>query len=317
MTEYPARRNEHTETEPMRRLLLTACALICLVTLPGTARAAGDLIEKIESPYNTILIFRQPPYVTLAFGHKTRNYVESRRNPTDLLELSVEYTRPMIASLAYTSDPKKFLMIGMGGGSISWYVHQQIPDSQVTAIELDPEIIRLAGKYYRMKEDGRLRIVESDGRVHLLRDKGPYDVIFVDAYRGPFVPFHLLTKEFFELAKKRLAPGGVIAQNIEPSTMLFDKAQATILSVFDNIDLYPAAGNVVAIAYDGPRKTQAELDKAAAALQEKYRFRYDLRETVKGRQLVPPSVADTEPLTDDFAPVNTLKQIPAHNKKRQ
>lgn len=301
----------------MRLVTLIACALACLLLSPGEPRAAGDLIEKIESPYNTILVYRRPPYVTLAFGHKNRNYVESRRNPADLLELSVEYTRPMIASLAYAREHKKFLMVGMGGGSISWYVHEQVPDSHVTAIELDPEIIRLAEKYYRMKPDDRLRIVESDGRVYLLRDKESYDVIFIDAYRGPFVPFHLLTREFFQLVKKRLAPGGVVAQNIEPSTMLFDKAQATMLSVFDNIDLYPAAGNVVAIAYDGPRKSQDELDKAAAALQEKFRFRYDLRETVAARQLVPPSVGDTEPLTDDFAPVNALKEIPTHNKKRQ
>ncbi|MEC9368505.1 MAG: fused MFS/spermidine synthase, partial [Pseudomonadota bacterium] len=206
----------------MRLPILIVCALaLSLTPSPSPAQAGKELIEKIESPYNTILVYRRAPYVTLAFGYKNKNYVESRRNPDDLLELSVDYTRAMLASLVYAADRQKFLMIGMGGGSISWYVHEQLPNSHVTAIELDPEIIRLAEKYYRLKAGDRLRIVESDGRIFLVRDKDSYDVIFVDAYRGPFVPFHLLTKEFFELIKKRLKPGGVIAQNIEPSTMLF------------------------------------------------------------------------------------------------
>ncbi|MEC9368583.1 MAG: spermidine synthase, partial [Pseudomonadota bacterium] len=115
--------------------------------------------------------------------------------------------------------------------------------------------------------------------------------------------------------KKRLKPGGVIAQNIEPSTMLFDKAHATMLSVFENVDLFPAGGNVVAIGYDGPRKPKAELEAAAATLQQKLKLRYDLREVVATREILPPPAGDVVPLTDDFAPVNALKEIPSKNKK--
>jgi len=138
-------------------------------------------------------------------------------------------------------------------------------------------------------------------------------VIMVDAYRGPFVPFHLLTREFYLTAKRRLKPGGVLAQNIEPTTMLFDAAIATIGSVFDTVELYPASGNVVAIAYDGPPTDHAKLAARAAALQSEYGFKYDLTDMLGDRRLVT-KMPDRDPLIDDFAPVEMLKSIVRHNE---
>ena len=85
------------------------------------------------------------------------------------------------------------------------------------------------------------------GRSYMLKANATWDVIMIDAYRGPFVPFHLLTKEFFQLAKTKLNPGGVVVQNVEPTTMLFESAMATIKSVFANVDVYDAGGNIVTI----------------------------------------------------------------------
>ena len=114
-------------------------------------------------------------------------------------------------------------------------------------------MVDLAKKYFKFKETARLRTVVSDGRAFLIKDSEKWDVILIDAYRGPFVPFHLLTKEFYTLVKSRLSPGGVVVQNIEPSTMLFDSATATLKSVFPSVDLYDGGGNIVAIGYDGPQ----------------------------------------------------------------
>ncbi len=112
-----------------------------------------------------------------------------------------------------------------------------------------------------------MRAVVADGRSFLMRDNDRWDIILIDAYRGPFVPFHLLTKEFYTLVKSRLAPGGVVVQNIEPSTMLFDSATATLNSVFPSVDLYDGGGNVVAVGYDGPSMRQSDLVARATAMQ--------------------------------------------------
>src|SRR5262249_24982555 len=114
------------------------------------------------------------------------------------------------------------------------------------------------------------------GRTFLRQTKESYDLIMIDAYRGTFVPFHLLTKEFFTLVKQRLRPGGAVAQNIEPSTMLFPAAIATLKSVFVHVDLFEAEGNVVAVAYDWPAKTKEQLQARAQALQSQFQFRHPL-----------------------------------------
>ncbi len=300
--------------------IIIITAIVLLQLLGMTSLKAEQLLEKVESPYNTIYIYKQSPYITLAFGHKSRRYVESRRNPNDLMELPVEYTKSFTIGMAYPEKLNSFLMIGMGGGSTSWYLHKSLPKAKVTAVELDPEIVRLSRKYYGFKENGKQSenfiISELDGRMHILRKKESHDIIFVDAYRGQFVPFHLMTKEFFNLAKKRLNKGGVMVQNIEPSTMLYDSAIATIASVFDNVDVYRGGGNIVAIAYDGKEKPIGSLIDKATSLQETHKFRYDLPELIEKRTMLLDYNTKTKPLTDDFAPVNMLKTIKTYNKKR-
>lgn len=304
----------------MNKLTLLLSVLTFLLAHSAPLKAE-KLLEKVESPYNTIYIYKQTPYITLAFGHKSRRYVESRRNPNDLTELPVEYTKSFTIGMAYPKNLNSFLMIGMGGGSTSWYLHKSLPKAKVVAVELDPEIVRLSRKYYGFKQNGKqsenFTISELDGRMHILRKKQKHDIIFVDAYRGQFVPFHLMTKEFFTLAKKRLSKGGVMVQNIEPSTMLYDSAIATISSVFDHVDVYRGGGNIVAIAYDGEKKSIESLIDKATQLQETHKFRYALPDLIQKRAMLLDYNAKTKALTDDFAPVNMLKTIKTHNKKHK
>ena len=121
------------------------------------------------------------------------------------------------------------------------------------------------------------------------------------------------TKEFYTLVKSRLAPGGVVVQNIEPSTMLFDSATATLNSVFPSVDLYEGGGNVVAIGYDGPSLRQADLLARAAKVQERYNLRYDLRTMIATRRVL--QRPSGKILTDDFAPVETMRAIEQRNEK--
>lgn len=301
----------------MKKTITTAlCVAAALCVLAAPVRAAEPL-ETIESHYNSIFVFKEGTYVTLAFGHQSKRYVESRRNTEDLLELPVSYTRSLTAAVAYAEKLDTLLMIGMGGGSTSWYLHKHIPEASVTAVELDAEMIRLARKYFKMTPQPNLRIEEADGRLFLARDKTAYDLIMVDAYRGPFVPFHLLTREFYQLAKARLAPGGVLAQNVEPSTMLFDSTYATLLEVFDQVDFIPASGNVVAIAYDGKRRAELDLMRIARKRQKTFGLRYPLTRMIGSRKRLDRPGGDVKPLTDDFAPVNILKAIKVHNRKWQ
>jgi spermidine synthase len=283
------------------------------LTLPLHAQER-ILIESRESLYNNIYIYRDGSYLSMTFGHNRRLYFESIFNTANDRELPSPYTRYMTAALAYSETMGSVLEIGLGGGRTSWYIHKYVPDAILTVVELDPEVIVLAKKYFGIKEEPRFRIVARDGRMYLLRNKITYDAIFIDAYRGPFVPFHLLTTEFYRLVRSRLKPGGVVVQNIESNTMLFDAAVVTIRSVFDNLDLFDADGNTVAIAYDGPQINNTQLRHNALTRQQKYHFLYELPELLARRKSVV-RLPDMKPLTDDFAPVEYLKAIERHNRK--
>jgi spermidine synthase len=293
-----------------------ATGLLAIPAAIGLAATAQpELIVRVESLYNDISLFKDGNgYYILAFGAKRLNYVESRVNPRDELELPVYYTQSMTAGLAYAAELKDAAIIGLGGGRTAWYLHKSVRGLNMTAAELDPEVVKIAGEYLNVHEEPGFDIDVRDGRIWLKKTDGLYDFILVDAYRGSFVPFHLLTSEFYKLVASKLKPGGVAAQNVEPSTMLFDSAVATIKSAFDHVDFYRGAGNIVIIAYNGPEKSEAELAKVAAERQATYGFRYDLTEIVS-RRFAPEYDTTTAALTDDFAPVDDLKATARHNER--
>ncbi|MBI1250117.1 MAG: methyltransferase domain-containing protein [Alphaproteobacteria bacterium] len=278
------------------------------------AHAQETVIAQRESPYNTIYVVREGRYIALQFGVNRRIFHQSLYNPENPRELLFAYTRYMTAGLAYTASLNAICEIGLGGGRTAQYLHLHMPGVPIQCVELDPEVIALAQQYFGVTPERNLTITQADGRIFLRRARERFDLIFIDAYRGTFVPFHLLTREFFQTVKRRVAPGGAVVQNIEPTTMLYDAAIATLKAVFDHVDIYQADGNVVAIAYDGPVKGQRQLRARAAALQSQYNFRHPIAPMLDARRVV--SSARGQVLTDDFAPVESLRAMERHNQRQ-
>jgi spermidine synthase len=307
------------------RLLLSAVYLTLVAAALLASRAADvamfapDVIDSRESQYNDIQVIRRGEVVTLAFRYETRVYTESAFNVRDPLQLRSAYMRAMMAGLFYAKDLRSILDIGFGTGRTAAYVHAFVPEARVTSVELDPDVIDLARRHFGVRDDARFRVVARDGRMFLAETNERYDLVMIDAYRGPFVPFHLLTREFYALAASRLAEGGALVQNVEPTTMLFDAAAKTIGAVFPNVDAYRASRNVVLVAYAGAERASATLAAAAVARQQAYGFRYDLRELLADRLRLAEEREALDPnaavMTDDFAPVDALQAIQRHNRR--
>jgi spermidine synthase len=304
----------------VRSVVFGAFAGAVVGIVSAFAQDSRNLLEQKESLYNNIYVYEQSPYVSMTFGHNRRIYTESTYNTRDDRDLPVEYTRFMTASLMYAKNVHSVLEIGFGGGRTAWYLHRYLPNVTVTSVELDPTVVELAKKYFGIKEEPNFAIVNRDGRLFLSESKERYDVILIDAYRGPFVPFHLLTKEFYQIVKDHLADGGVVAQNVEPSTMLFDSAVKTINTVFPGLDFYRADGNIVTVAYDGTERKAEDLAATARDRDKSFGLRYSLLDMLAQRrriQIEGGTVIDAgaKVLTDDFAPVESLKSIERHNRK--
>jgi spermidine synthase len=274
-------------------------------------------VAHIETEYNDVFIIKRRNELTMSFQYKGFDYTESVANLTDADELPVKYTQVMTVGVAYPPEVKRVLMIGLGGGSISSYLGRFLPDATIDTVEVDPGVIAAAKKYFGMKATTRVRYLEGDGRVFLSRRKETYDLILLDAFQGGYVPFHLLTKEFYALLKQRLAPGGAAIFNVHEGTKLYASTLLTLRSVFPGVHLYPSGqGEMITVVTAGPAPDEATLAERAKTLQEKYLFRFELPALLARRTEKSGATQTGELLTDDFAPVNLYDTMGEKRKKK-
>ena len=272
------------------------------------ARRDGQLAH-IETEYNDIYISKRRTELTMSFQLKGWDYTELIANLKDADDLPLKYTRNMTLGVLYPQETKRVLMIGLGGGSISTYLGRHMPELPIDTVEIDPGVVTAAKKYFGIRETDKVRYLEGDGRVFLNRRKDTYDLILVDAFHGGYVPFHLLTKEFYALLKQRLTPNGAAAFNVHDGTKLYASTLLTLASVFGSVHLYPSGeGEVIAIATAGPAPDVETLASRAATLQERHKFRFALPQLLERRSERKPAQKG-ELLTDDFSPVNLYDTI--------
>ena len=207
-------------------------------------------------------------------------------------------------------------MIGLGGGTISTYLGRHIPDVTIDTVEIDPGVITAAKKYFGIRDSERIRYLDGDGRVFLNRNKQPFDLILCDAFHGGYIPFHLLTREFFRLVKRNLTPDGAVAVNIHDGTKLYVSTIMTMRAEFPSVHLYPTGeGEVIAIGTLKPRERDWVVARAAE-LQEKYKFRFPLPDLV-AKPLDKLDTAQGVILTDDFAPADLYNALRSSQRKKK
>jgi predicted membrane-bound spermidine synthase len=310
---------------------LLLVALIALAAPPGRAeelidggiRAAmvkrpNGRIAHIETEYNDVFITKRQNQLVMSFQVKGWDYTESVANLLDADDLPLRYAQVMTIATIYPETPKRILMLGLGGGSISTYLGRFMPEAAITTVEIDPGVIGAAKTYFGLRETERMRYRAGDGRVFLNRNRELYDLILLDAYRGGYVPFHLLTREFYTLVRQRLAPGGAAAFNVHDGTKLYASTVRTLAEAFPALDLYPTGlGETIVVATAAPLGKEA-LERKAADLQERYRFRFPLPQILQRRLDKPPAqAAKADIITDDFAPADVYDVMGKDPKRRK
>jgi spermidine synthase len=318
-----------------RRRAAAALALVALIPLLAAGPSHGEelvdeklrrelmakpdgQIARIETEYNDIYINKRRNALTMSFQLKGWHYTESVTNLSDPDDLPVAYTRTMTASLVYPRALKRLLMIGLGGGSISTYLGRAMKEIEIDTVEIDPGVIDVARKFFGIKDSPRVRYLDGDGRVFLTRNKTQYDLILVDAFHGGYVPFHLLTREFYALVRQRLAPGGAAVFNVHDGTRLYASTLRTLGVVFATTELYPSGEGEVSVVVTDETPEAEALERRAAALQEAHGFRYALPALLaKRRTDAKTQGAKGELLSDDFAPVDLYGATSGPEKRRR
>jgi spermidine synthase len=136
----------------------------------------ADLLDKMESPYNTIFVYQtKDGRHHMAFGYHRRRYFEAVDRPGHPLDLELPYTRFLTVGLAYAPQLNNILSIGMGGGATSSYLLDTVPQAHLTEVELDPDVVLLARKYFDFRDSARRTVIVEDGRKFLMGTQERYD----------------------------------------------------------------------------------------------------------------------------------------------
>ncbi|MGO9772188.1 MAG: spermidine synthase [Roseiarcus sp.] len=302
--------------------LLVVCAdnsyaddLLDLQARADALEQKDGLIAHIETEYNDVFLVKKDARLAMSFQRHQQQYTESVGNLGDPDELSVAYTQTMMVGAIYPDSLRKALMIGLGAGSMPTYLARFVPELVIDTVELDPGVIAAAKTYFGVRETPRTHVIENDGRVFLVRNHDIYDLILIDAFRGGYVPFHLLTKEFYTLLKQHLSPTGVAVFNVHADTKLYESTLLTLKAVFPTVDLYYRSGSLIPVAGAAAPLSRETLAQRAAALQARYRFRYPMPDLLAAR-VDWPNDLEGELLTDDFSPVSLYDAIKSNNKRQ-
>ena len=151
----------------------------------------------------------------------------------DLHKHMLNYSSLMFSSLVFVPEPERVLVVGLGGGVVPREFVYYLPDVKVDAIEIDPEIVEVAKRFFFFEESPQIRVRIGDGReiMHrmLTEENKPYDIIILDAFNGDYIPQHLMTTGFLEIVRKMLSDTGVVAANIFNSHPLYPSQVSTFM----------------------------------------------------------------------------------------
>lgn len=290
--------------------------IVIIFVLIGWDVIDAEVIHQTTSAYHNIKVIDTDGARYLYFDNAT----ETRMSLDNPLEGHFEYVEYFHIPWLIKDSIRKVTILGLGGGSIQKQVEHYYADVNITTVELDPKVVDVARQYFFVKQSDRHKIIIEDGRMFLRRSNERYDLIILDAYTadryGSYIPYTLVTKEFFALAKDRLNPNGVLAYNVIGSIYggsrdIVTAIYKTMKVVFRQIYMFPASTsrNVVLIATDSEDMlTRQQLEQKAELIMAGRKNGYpDLKARLKNlRTGAPLGLARATVLTDDFAPIEGL-----------
>jgi spermidine synthase len=148
-------------------------------------------------------------------------------------------------------DVESLAMIGLAGGTVPKRYTSFFGPIPIDGVEIDPEIVAVGRDYFEMNEPN-LDVHVADGRAFLRRSERRYTVVAIDAYRLPYIPWHLTTVEFFREVRAHLTDDGVVTINVGRTNdyQLVETMVATLRQVFPSVHAMdvPASFNTILVA---------------------------------------------------------------------
>jgi spermidine synthase len=284
------------------------------LTLPGPIKPVAEetrLMYEEESAYNLIQVVEDGQgwrYLLLNEGQGWH----SLYHPDQLLTgftWDFFLTGPLFRPTPFHQDQvERMAIIGLAGGTIARQYTAVYGPVNIDGVEIDPAIVRVGREFFGMNL-ANLNTIVADGRFFLAHAEHRYDVIAVDAYRLPYIPWHLTTVEFFRQARERLDDDGVLMVNVgrtESDFRLVKATVSTLRTVFPSTHVIPVPDsfNAIVVATMQPT-TVDDFARNLAAVKDPLLQKVGARAIAHWR----PMAADGPVFSDDQAPVEQLTNL--------
>jgi spermidine synthase len=193
-----------------------AVAILIILVVPWSSLSVSTI------SHNGTLIFEKETLFShldvIEYGDNRSLYLDGLRHSSmdldDPLDLVIDYTEFFHLGMLFNPTATDILFVGGGGFTGPKNFLQIYPDTKIDVIEIDSDVIDVAKTYFNLESSPRLQIFNDDARKHLSMFDKKYDLIVLDAYATNYVPYHLMTHEFFQILEERLEPDGVIISNL-------------------------------------------------------------------------------------------------------
>ncbi len=298
---------------PWSYVILWLLILALALQNPAAIKPQANLLYETESAYNYIQVLQGRGEVLLKLNEGQGIHSVYRPAAGGLVDGIWDY---FLLAPFFSPAPRppeavqRMALIGLAGGTISSLFTQVYGPLPIDGVELDPAVIAVGRRWFGMNQPN-LHAVAQDGRYFLEHSAARYDVIAVDAYRPPYIPFHLTTEEFFTTVRNHLTPNGVVAINVARAAeddRLVTALTNTLLAVFPSVLIIDEPndgallGNSLVIASQQPA-TLTDWEANTARLT--HPLLVQVVQRTQGRiRLAHASAAS--PWRDDLAPVEQM-----------
>ncbi len=287
------------------------------LTVAAYALALGDTVYETDTPYHHLLVADayDPTHQSSVRYLILDDNLHSAMDLSDPDRTVFQYTDYFQLGFLLNPSLTRVLFIGGGGFTGPKAFLKYYPSVIVDVAEIDPEVIRVAEEYFAVNvSNPRLHIYNDDGRIFLTRSAQKYDLVVLDAYSKSYVPFHLMTSEFFQQITEHLNGGGSVISNliapIGNGAQLLDAEVKTMNNAFPNVYLFPVRGtdyadpqNIEILATLLPTHL-SKTDFVSLAENTTTVKISSMKDYVANYYTLQPN--DAPVLTDNFAPVETM-----------
>lgn len=186
----------------------------------------GAVIKVLESPgadplpiVERVLSGRyDKPFVVDEGGYRQLHFsfafVQSAMRVSDPDSLALAYTQKMMSFVLFDARPQHILMLGLGGGSLAKFCHARFPETKVTVVEINPDVIAFRNEFKIPPDSERFQVILGDAADYVAAGGETFDVIVTDAFDRDGFASSVCTREFYGNLQRRLAPRGMLVSNM-------------------------------------------------------------------------------------------------------